>query len=139
MRRSRTWRWIGLAVVVAVGMARPGMTARAQCCSGNGRAKADLFCPVEPNCPIYDKRRAPSLKVDGQTIYFCSPECIPMLKSNPARYLKHSFLDPVASKWFRLSPTSPKEERNGAFYVFMSQETKAAFDRDPARYIKPGP
>jgi YHS domain-containing protein len=139
MPGSTTWRWIGFAVVIAMGMARPAVIAWAQCCSGNGRAKADLFCPVEPNCPIYDKRRAPSLRVDGQTIYLCSPECIPKLKAEPARYLKHSFLDPVASKWFRFMLSSPKEERNGALYVFMSPETRAAFDRDPARYIKAGP
>ena len=81
-------------------------------------------------------RTAPKVWVNGLPVYLCSRECVPKLKATPATYIKHSLQDPVSEKWFKPTATSPKMEWKGALYLFSSETTHAAFQREPGRYAR---
>jgi YHS domain-containing protein len=121
----------GLSLLMAAGTAQ----ALAQCCNGK-KVKAALHCPVEQECPVLDKKTAPKVKVNNMAVYLCSPECAAKLTAHPEQYLKGTYVDVVSGKPFRVISTTPKEVRSGALFLFENPVTQAAFDRNPAKYIR---
>jgi YHS domain-containing protein len=45
-------------------------------------------------------------------------------------------VDPVSTKEFTIAADSPKTEQGTATYYFENAANKAAFDKEPAKYIK---
>jgi YHS domain-containing protein len=64
--------------------------------------------------------------------YLCCPNCTDSAPKDPA--LVKSLTDVVSGKPFKGTETSPRSDYKDQVYVFESAETKAAFDKDPAKY-----
>jgi YHS domain-containing protein len=135
MRRSYRRLIAGVAAGLGLLLAAGAGQALAQCCNGK-KVKAALHCPVEKDCPVLDKKTAPKVKVNNMSVYLCSSQCIAKLTANPENYLKGTYIDVVSGKPFRVISSTPREVRNGALFLFQNPTTQAAFDKDPARYVR---
>ena len=98
-------------------------------------AKAPVMCPVMKG-PVANQAKAPHLMVNNQPVYFCCPGCNEMLTKEPAKYLKQTVKDPVSGKAFKVTAKTPKVVQPHALFLFSSAQTKAAFEKDPAKYTK---
>ena len=96
-----------------------------------------LKTPVE--CPVRGiKSRAHKqtrLVVNDQILYFCCAGCDMGFKKEPNNFVS-KLIDPVSGKEFNLVADSPKVEQTGAVYFFETEANKAAFEKEPAKYVK---
>jgi YHS domain-containing protein len=96
-----------------------------------------LKAPVE--CPVRGIKGKASktnrLVVNDQIVYFCCAGCNMGFKKEPNNFLS-KLNDPVSGKEFNLVADSPKVEAEGSVYFFETEENKAAFEKEPAKYIK---
>lgn len=122
-----------LAAAVALGCAAAVSAASAQ--PGRPHAAAPSTCPVMKGA-IKDPAKAPRVVVNNVPVFFCCADCPARFKADPAKYLTTPVKDPVNGKAFKVAGTSPKEERGGALFIFSSPQTKAEFDKNPAKYTK---
>ena len=92
-----------------------------------------VSCPVKgfPGRP----NKANRILVNDQIVYFCCANCPEAFKKEPGNFLG-KVLDPVSGKEFSIAADSPKVEQGTAVYYFESDESKAAFEKEPAKYIK---
>lgn len=99
--------------------------------------EAFLKTPVE--CPVRGIKGKASktnrLVVNDQLVYFCCAGCNMGFKKEPNNFLS-KLNDPVSGKEFNLVADSPKVEMDGAVYFFETDENKAAFEKEPAKFIK---
>jgi len=87
-------------------------------------------CPVQGSdvaLPEAGLRRV----VNNGLWYACCPGCVDGLV-DPAKLKELE--DVVSTKKFKVSDASPRVEYKEQIYFFQNAETKAAFDKDPARY-----
>jgi YHS domain-containing protein len=79
--------------------------------------------------------KANRLVVNDQILYFCCANCPQGFLKEPTSYLT-KLTDPVSGKEFNLASDSPKAAHKGGTYFFESEQNKAAFEKDPAKYAK---
>ena len=72
----------------------------------------------------------------GKTYYVCCPMCAEMFKKEPERYSKAR--DPVSGKTVDKAAAPILGYKENA-YFFASEESQAAFAKDPERYVHPAP
>ncbi len=85
-------------------------------------------------CMLEDRVQArPGLPevYNGKTYYLCCPMCKQTFENNPEKYSKAR--DPVSGDLVDKA-TAPLLAYKGQAYFFASEENRAAFARDPARY-----
>ena len=68
---------------------------------------------------------------EGKTYYLCCPMCVGTFDSAPERYSKAH--DPVSGQVVDKA-TAPVLGYGGRAYFFASEESRAAFQKDPDRY-----
>src|SRR5262245_6785866 len=99
--------------------------------------------PAKPvTCPVMkgkvdDPAHAPKLMVNNVPVYFCCGGCDAKLKQDPAKYLTADVKDPVTGKPFKVTAKTPKVEQGGGLFLFATDQTKATFLKNPAKYSKP--
>src|SRR5919199_2265257 len=122
--------WFTLGALGALVLAGGSLYAH----EGHSHAKAGksaaLLCPVMKS-PVKDRAKAPHVMVNNLPVYLCCSNCPGMLKKEPEKYLKSPVKDPVSGKPFKLTAKTPRLERDGALFLFSSQQTRAAFLKDP--------
>jgi YHS domain-containing protein len=70
---------------------------------------------------------------EGKTYYLCCPMCVNTFDGEPERYSKAH--DPVSGQVVDKA-TAPVLGYRGRAYFFASDESRAAFAKDPDRYLK---
>ena len=92
-----------------------------------------VSCPVKgfPGRP----NKANRVVVNDQLVYFCCQGCPEAFKKEPGNFMD-KVVDPVSTKEFTIAADSPKTEQGTATYYFENAANKAAFDKEPAKYIK---
>jgi YHS domain-containing protein len=70
---------------------------------------------------------------EGKTYYLCCPMCVNTFDGEPERYSKAH--DPVSGRVVDKA-TAPVLGYRGRAYFFASDESRAAFAKDPDRYAK---
>lgn len=92
-----------------------------------------VSCPVKgfPGRP----NKANRVVVNDQLVYFCCAGCPEAFKKEPGNFMG-KVLDPVSGKEFNIAADSPKVEQGTAVYYFENDANKAAFEKEPAKYIK---
>lgn len=76
------------------------------------------------------------VEVNNGLYYLCCAPCTEWMREKPWLYVKE-LKDPVSGKSFSLTESSPRESVKGQVFVFESAETKAAFDKEPQKYVIP--
>jgi YHS domain-containing protein len=102
----------------------------------------DTGLTVRMICPLKKAHRdseiiARPVRVNGIQVYACDDANLALLKKNPPKYLEGTLADPVNRKRFTIGPKTPWAEHDGNLFLFSSTETKAAFLKEPAKYVKP--
>ena len=94
--------------------------------------KGDLGkCPVQGSDAVTvdaGMRRV----INNGVWYVCCPGCADSVATSPA--VLKSLNDVVSNKTFTATASSPKVEYKGQVYLFQNAETKAQFEKDPAKY-----
>jgi YHS domain-containing protein len=88
-------------------------------------------CPVLGQ-PVTNAAAERRLAVNNGLWYTCCPGCMDTLNGSPVA-LKE-LTDVVSGKKFKPSELSPRAEYKEQAYYFASEETKAAFEKEPAKY-----
>jgi len=92
-------------------------------------------CTVQPEFKSHiDLPRR--VEVNNGLYYLCCAPCTEWMRDKPWLYVKE-LRDPVSGKTFKIAETSPRAAVKGQVYVFESAETKAAFDKEPQKYVIP--
>jgi YHS domain-containing protein len=73
------------------------------------------------------------LIVNNGLWYTCCPGCKDGLPNTPDKLKKLE--DVVSGKSFTVTDSSPRLEHQSQLYIFESAETKAAFEKEPAKYV----
>ncbi len=95
--------------------------------------KTPLECPVRG---VKGKaNKTTRLVVNDQIVYFCCAGCSMGFKNEPNNFLD-KVVDPVSGKEMNLTAGAPKAEYKGGLYFFESEDNKAAFEKEPAKYAK---
>jgi YHS domain-containing protein len=91
-------------------------------------------CPVNKNDPANVAKESRTV-INNGLYYVCCPGCSQPLATNPANFVK-KLQDPVTGKEFT-TPTadSPRAEASGQIYLFASPASKAAFEKERAKYV----
>lgn len=71
--------------------------------------------------------------VDGKTYYVCCPMCTQRMDAEPERYTRAH--DPVSGKTVDKA-TAPLLAYKEKAYYFATEESRAAFAKDPERYVR---
>jgi YHS domain-containing protein len=100
-------------------------------------AEPEKFVKDAGKCPINKNGAAKVSKesrviVNNDLYYMCCANCPKAFSANPAKSAK--LLDPVTGKEVGANPVMATVE--GQIYVFSDVDSKAVFDKDPAKYIK---
>lgn len=95
--------------------------------------KETVNCTVQPNFKghIQLSRRA---EVNNNLYYLCCEPCVGWMREKPHLYLKE-VRDPVSGIVFKVTETTPKVLVKGQVFLFEKDETRAAFEKEPARYV----
>jgi YHS domain-containing protein len=72
--------------------------------------------------------------VNNNLYYLCCEPCMGWMRDRPHVYFKE-LRDVVNGHWFKVSEASPKAIYRSQIFLFESAETKAEFDKDPAKYL----
>lgn len=97
-------------------------------------SKTKLECPVK-GFPIKGASKTNRVVVNDQIVYFCCGNCPMAFAKEPNNFLD-KVSDPVSGKEFGLSADAPKTTYKNGIYFFESNENKATFEKDPAKYAK---
>lgn len=76
------------------------------------------------------------VEVNNGLYYLCCAPCTEWMRDKPWLYVKE-LKDPVSGKAFPIAETSPRASVKGQVFVFESADTKAAFDKEPTKYVIP--
>lgn len=96
---------------------------------------ASVQCTVQPEFKGHiDLPRR--VEVNNGLYYLCCAPCTGWLREKPWLYLKE-LKDPVTGKPFPLSEQSPMATVKGQVFVFESAESRAAFEKEPQKYVVP--
>ncbi|MGV3722750.1 MAG: hypothetical protein ACO1SX_17745 [Actinomycetota bacterium] len=110
------------------------------CCENCPKAFAkepEKFVKDVADCPILGSavnspNAAERLVLNNGLWYVCCPACVDGVAKNE-KVLK-ALTDVVSGKAFKASEQSPRTEYKAQLYLFENAETKAAFDKEPARF-----
>lgn len=110
------------------------------CCENCPKAFAkepEKFVKDLADCPILGTQinspnSAERLVLNNGLWYVCCPACVDGVAKSE-KVLK-ALTDVVSGKTFKASEQSPRTEHKGQLYLFESAETKAAFDKEPAKF-----
>jgi YHS domain-containing protein len=92
-----------------------------------------VYCTVQPNFKSHmDLARRSS--VNNNLYYLCCEPCVGWMRDKPHLYVKQ-LRDVVSGKWFQVTEANPKSLYKGQVYLFENAETKAAFDREPPKFV----
>ncbi len=94
--------------------------------------KTPQVCPLKGTPGRANK--ANRLVVNDQIVYFCCTNCAEDFKKDPS--LLGQVADPVSGKMFALAAGIPTSTYKGSIYYFESEASKAAFDKEPAKFAK---
>jgi YHS domain-containing protein len=97
------------------------------------RAKTKLECPVKGFPSRANK--ANRVVVNDQIVYFCCAGCPQEFDKEPNNFLE-KVKDPVSGNEFSVSAESPKATYKGNIYFFENADSKAAFEKEPAKFAK---
>ncbi len=114
------------------------------CCNNCPKAFAanpEKYIKAAGNCPV---NKAGAAKVEAKErvvlnnnlFYFCCGGCPGAFAKEPAKFVKE-LKDPVSGKAFAVKADSPHASYKGSHFLFASAETKAEFEKDPAKYAWP--
>jgi YHS domain-containing protein len=112
------------------------------CCNGCPAAFAaspEKYVTAAGDCPVMAGHGATVAAksravLNNDLYYFCCGGCPSSFKSNPSKYVKE-LTDVVTKAKFAPTAESPRSEVNGQVYVFASTDSKAAFDKENAKYV----
>jgi YHS domain-containing protein len=114
---------------------------RVFCCENCPKAFAkepEKFVKDAGKCPL-NKNGAAKVSKETRTVlnndlyYTCCGNCAKTLRENPSKSVKE-LKDVVTGKKFELKSDSPRAEVNGQIYLFSSADSKAAFEKESAKY-----
>lgn len=95
-----------------------------------------LTCPVSGEA-IKDLKKAPSVRYEGRTIYFCCKKCVGEFKANPAKYApKQMVRCPLSGEVVKDPGKAQTAVYQGKVYYFCCPKCKPQFEKDPAKYAK---
>jgi YHS domain-containing protein len=103
-------------------------------------ADPEKFVKTAGNCPM-NKNGAAKVSKESRVVlnndlyYFCCANCPKGFSANPSRAVKE-LKDPVTGKTFAVTADSPRATQGTQIYLFADAESKAAFEKDPAKYVK---
>jgi len=123
-----------LGAVLLTGTAGAGQ----QTPPGSGGLKVRMVCPLKKAHRDSEIIARP-VRVNGIQVYACDDANLALLKKNPPKYLEGDLTDPVNGKHFTIGPKTPWAEHGGNLFLFNSAESKAAFMKEPAKYVKHAP
>ncbi len=94
-----------------------------------------VYCTVQDWFKGYIQpgRRA---EVNNCLYYLCCDPCVGWMRDKPWLYLKEA-QDPVSKKWFKVIEDNPRSSIAAQVFLFENAETKALFDKEPAKYVVP--
>lgn len=100
-----------------------------------GYVREAYFCAVQPSIKsfIIPTRR---IEVNNNLYYVCCDPCVQGFRREPFFFVKET-VDPVSNKWFKPAQNSPKSVVKEQIFLFESPEDKAAFEKEPEKYILP--
>jgi len=90
-------------------------------------------CPVNTNGPAQVTAENRTV-VNNDLFYVCCAGCATPLQTNPANFAK-KLVDPVTGKEFAPKASSPRASAAGRLFFFATPESKAAFEKESAKYI----
>jgi YHS domain-containing protein len=93
--------------------------------------KSAGMCPINKNGAAKVSKESRVI-VNNDLYYMCCANCPKAFSGNPAKFAK--LIDPVSGKEVGAAPVMHTHE--GQLYVFSGAETKAAFEKEPAKYVK---
>ena len=94
--------------------------------------KTVAHCPVleNPVAMIKPERR---IVLNNNLYYFCCDGCHGGFLQTPDKIKK--IKDVVNGEIFEAGSTSPHVEHQGQHYLFVTDETKATFEKEPGKYV----
>jgi YHS domain-containing protein len=109
------------------------------CCANCPKAFAadpEKFIKKAGNCPVNKAGAAKVSKesrvvVNNGLFYACCANCPKAITAEPTKFLK--LKDPVNGK--AVNSSAHRLTHNGQIYVFESADSKAAFEKEPAKYV----
>ena len=112
------------------------------CCDNCPKAFAanpEKYVTSAGDCPVNKGNGAMPGKegrvvVNNSLYYFCCASCPDAFAKNPENFVKEMH-DAVSGKKFAPKASSPRVEKDGQIYLFSGPETRAAFEKDSARYM----
>lgn len=100
--------------------------------------KAPETYVTKASCPVKGVPARPNkanrLVVNDQIVYFCCAGCPDAFKKEPGNFLS-KVVDPVSGKEFSIAADSPKSVQGTAIYYFETDANKAAFEKEPAKFM----
>ncbi|MFZ2490243.1 MAG: heavy metal translocating P-type ATPase [Thermoanaerobaculia bacterium] len=98
--------------------------------------------PIDPVChmTVDPARAAGTSEHNGETIYFCNPNCKKKFDADPEKYLpsaaaKKEPIDPVCHMTVDPARAAGTSEHGGETIYFCSPSCKKKFDADPEKYL----
>ena len=103
-----------------------------------------LACAVMPDNVVNAK--AAGIEYAGVKYTFCCGMCPPSFSKNPQKYIKSavddnlvigtSLFDPISGERVDLKKATLSSDFKGTRFFFTSDEEKASFDKEPAKFAK---
>jgi YHS domain-containing protein len=102
-------------------------------------ANPEKFLTGTYQCPVFTNRRSKPSRdtrfvVNNNLYYLCCAACNDEFPRDPAAFLK-SLNDPVSGAPFTPAPNGSSVRVGDQVYLFASDETRQAFEKDPERYV----
>lgn len=88
-------------------------------------------CPVL-GTPVSEPKAVERVVINNGVWYLCCAGCTDQLGKTPA--VVKQLEDVVSHKMFKVTETSPRSDYKEQVYLFENAETKATFEKDPAKY-----
>jgi YHS domain-containing protein len=101
-------------------------------------ANPEKYITDAGKCPVAGgaakATRADRIVLNNDLFYTCCAGCPEKFTANPAQFVK-KLKDPVTGKSFAPKADSPRVVVSGQIYLFASADSKAAFEKDSAKYV----
>lgn len=102
-------------------------------------ADPEKYLPATYQCPVFTNRRSKATRatrrvVNNNLYYLCCAACEEEFGRDPAPFLK-SLKDPVTGMLFTPKPEGSSVRIGDQVYLFASDESRQAFEKDPDRYV----
>jgi YHS domain-containing protein len=132
MLKNNTWALAATAISL---LAAAGAPAAQEVQPAGPALRMNMICPI-PKAHKDSEMFAVPVRVNGIQLYACDDVNMKLFKKDPVKYLKGEVVDPVNGQRFPITAKSPKAEHGKDLYFFSSAETRAAFLKNPGKYVK---